>query len=111
MRTHVAGELHDVADILAPDGTTILASGVRCAVTDLSGKRLEQAQLMASETSHLIVFRGPDAEVLGASGYLACYIVVDESTYIVDYTLDPRRPRPGMWSEVYCHIETLGGVS
>lgn len=98
--THSTSELMFVADILGPDALTIRATGVRVGVKDLTGKALEQAQYQASEVSQVIVIRTLDASTLDTS----CYIVVEGITYIVDYLTDPRDPRPGMWTEAFCHI-------
>lgn len=101
MKQHTAGELKYWGSILAADGATVLAANIGMGVTDLSGRRLEQAQLIASETSHMILLRNGDATALTPAGY----IQVDGITYVVDYTQDPRTPRPDMWVEVYCHVE------
>lgn len=104
MRGHSANELIYDADILGPDGTTVLASGVACGVSDLSGRRLEQAQLVSAETTHMILMRTADTETLTDSGYVFC----DGVLYIVDYHQDPRSPRPKMWLEIYGHVERAG---
>lgn len=65
------------------------------------GRRLEQAQLISSETSHLIVMHAGDARTVTTSGYL----LVDGTLYVVDYLQDPRAPRPKMWTEIYAHVE------
>lgn len=101
MRVHSANELNHTADILRADLTGIVQSGIRVELVDLTGRRLEQAQLVASETSHMFVMRFQDAEGMDKS----CYIVCDGITYIVDYFTDPRVPRHRMWLEVYCHVE------
>lgn len=100
---HSADELIYSADILGPDAS-LRISGVRVGVKDLVGEALEQAQLVGSKASRLIVIRTPDATTLDYS----CYIVVDGITYIVDNLNDPRSPRPGMWTEVQCHVEQGG---
>lgn len=102
-RMHSANELKYAANILGPDNSTVRASGIRVGVMDLTGRTLAQAQLINSETSHIILLRRGDAAGLDKS----CYIVCDGTTYIVDYYLDPRSPRPNMWIEVYCHVEQL----
>lgn len=102
--THSANELQHSAQILAADCVTIKASGLHAGVEDLSGRRLEQAQLIASETSHMILFRRND---VGGILDSSCYVVLEGATYIVDYMTDPRKPRPNMWVEVYCHVEGL----
>lgn len=103
MKTHNANELQFVGDILGPDDT-VRASGLRMGVTYLSGRRLEQAQLISSETSHMILLYTADATTLDDS----CYIVVDSVTYVVDYLADPSEPRPKMWTEAFSHIENGG---
>jgi hypothetical protein len=103
MRTHSASQLRFIGDILGPDSTP-RATGVRCGVDNLAGRRLEQAQLTNSEVSGMILFRAGDATLLDRS----CYVVVDGVTHVVDYILDPNDPRPGMWLEVYCHVEGNG---
>lgn len=100
---HSANQLRFIADILGPD-STLRASGIRVGQEMLSGKRLEQAQLIASETSHMLLFRANDAVTLDES----CYVVIDGVTYIVDYKNAVNDPRPGMWLEVFAHIENGG---
>jgi hypothetical protein len=109
MQQHAAKELRYVADILAPDATTVLASAVGAGIENLSGRRLEQAQLTASETTHMVLLRYPDSLPLPNQGYLR---VSDPYTaavtlYVVDYTQDPQKPRPRVWTEVYCHVERV----
>jgi len=104
MRMHTANELNTLANILAADGTTVLASNVAAGIEDLSGRRLEQAQLSAPETSHMILFRALDAILLTEAGYVS----ISGVSYIVDYFIDPRNPRVGVWKEVYCHAEKVG---
>lgn len=106
MRQHTAKELRYTVDVLDVDGTTVLTPGIGAGITDLSGRRLEQAQLIAAETSHVILLRYADAGQLPNQGYVR---VTDPFTgtatlYIVDYTQDPREPRPRVWVEVYCHV-------
>lgn len=106
MKTHSASELKFSADILGPD-SSLRISGIRVGVEDLTGRRLEQAQLIASETSHQILVHTGDVTTLDPS----CYMVVDGTTYVVDYLIDPfpsRAQRPGTWIEVYCHAENGG---
>ena len=98
---HSAKELRFWGTLLAPDGQTVIAQSVGCDVRDLSGRRLEQAQLISAETSHMILMRYADAEALPEQGY----VEVDGVLYVVDYTQDPRQPRPYMWTEIYCHVE------
>lgn len=107
MRQHAASELRYWAALLGPDGQTVLTAQVGAGIEDLSGRRLEQAQLISSETSHMILLRFLDAQPLPAQGYVQ---VTDPGTgvvtlYIVDYLEDPRKPRPRVWVEVYCHVE------
>lgn len=104
MRNHTANQLEYQGNILGPDGSTVLVSGVACGVEDLSGRRLEQAQLIAAETSHMILMRTGDAALLTDAGYIS----VEGTLYVVDYRQDPRNPRPKMWIEVYCHVERSG---
>src|SRR4051812_42035720 len=104
MRNHTANQLKFRGNILAPDGVTVLTSAVPCGLEDLSGRRLEQAQLIAAETSHMILMRTGDASTLTDAGYIS----VEGTLYIVDYRQDPREPRPKMWLEVYCHVERSG---
>lgn len=101
MKPHSAKELRYWATIIAPDGTTVLAGPVGANVQDLAGQTRAQAQLEAPETTHMILMRGPDTVTLTNSGY----VQVDGVLYIVDYTRDPSIPRPGMWLEVFCHVE------
>lgn len=103
MRVHTANELRDYAVILAPDGATVLASGVHCGIEDLQGRRLEQAQLSAPQTSHVILFRTEDAVLLTEEGYVT--VNADGRLYQMDYLHDPRQPRTGMWLEAFCHAE------
>lgn len=102
MKAHSAGELRFSATLLGPDASTVRVTGLRVGLTDLTGRRLEQAQLIAAETSHVMVARyGDVVSQLDTS----CYMVVDGITYIVDYMTDPRTPRPYMWVEIFCHAE------
>lgn len=102
MRLHSANELRDYGQILAADAATVLIESVSCGLQNLSGRRLDQAQLESALTTHMILFHFADVagELLNS-----CYIAVDTVTFIVDYKRDPRQPRPGMWLEVYCHLE------
>lgn len=107
MKTHQAKELRYWADILNTDGVTVLTSQVGAGVEDLSGRRLEQAQLMSAETSHMILLHYPDAAALPNQGYIR---ITDPGSsavtlYVVDYLQDTRQPRPRLWIEVYCHVE------
>lgn len=106
MRQHTASELKYSVDLLDTDAVTVLMSQAGAGVEDLSGRRLEQAQLMAAETSHMLLLRYLDGSALPAQGYVR---VTDPGSglvtlYIVDYILDPRQPRPRVWLEVYCHV-------
>ena len=100
MKAHKASELRFSAQILAADGVTVLST-LYVDIEDLMGRRLEQAQLVAAETSHRILMRTGDATALTPAGY----VQYDGVLYIVDYTRDPRFPRPNMWLEVFCHVE------
>jgi hypothetical protein len=107
MRQHSASELRYWATLLAPDGTTVLTLEVGAGIEDLSGRRLEQAQLISSETSHMVLLRYLDAQPLPPQGYVQ---VTDPGNgavtlYVVDYLEDPRKPRPRVWTEVFCHVE------
>ena len=107
MKQHAAKDLRYTANLLAPDGASVVASGLGAGIEDLSGRRLEQAQLMSAETSHMILLRYADALALPNQGYVQ---VTDPGSgvtvlYIADYVQDPRVPRPRVWTEVYCHIE------
>jgi len=104
MRAHTANELRYKASLLAADGATVLATGVACGIEDLAGSRLEQAQLQAVETTHMIVMHAGDAALLPLRGY----VNVENLLYIVDYSRDPRTPRANMWTEIYCHVERTG---
>ena len=104
MRVHSANELIDVAQVLGPDAATVVAEDIPCGVTDLAGRRLEQAQLIAAETTHMVLMRANDGSVVTDSSYLD----IDGLTYFVDYRQDPRKPRPKMWTEIYCHVERQG---
>lgn len=106
MKQHAAKELRYVASLLSTDGATVLTASVGAGIEDLSGRRLEQAQLMVAETTHMILLRYADAQALPPQGYIQ---VVDPGSgattlYIVDYFQDPRIPRPRVWTEVYCHV-------
>jgi len=105
--THTANELRTKADILDSDGVTVLASAVPAGVTNLTGNSLKQAQLEAAETTHMLIFRGPDASVLKSSGYVRA----DGVLFIVDYPAPCQLPRLGMWLEVYCHVERSGNAN
>lgn len=102
MRGHSANELTERASLLDVDGVTVLAANVYCGIEDLAGRRLEQAQLSAAETTHKFTFRSADVALLPSAGY----ITSNGKLYIVDGPpLDPRVPRPGMWAEILCHVE------
>lgn len=107
MREHAAKELRYWANLLAPDGETALTPNpVGAGIEDLSGRRLEQAQLISAETSHMVLLRYADAQPLPNQGYVQ---VTDPGSgvvmlYVVDYMEDPRLPRPRVWVEVYCHV-------
>ncbi len=107
MRQHAAKEMRYWANILDTDGATVLVSQVGAAIEDLSGRRLEQAQLMSAETTHMILLRYADGLPLPNQGYVQVTDPGSGATtlYIVDYLLDPRAPRPRVWTEVYCHVE------
>ena len=105
---HTANELIYQATILGPDAVTVLGAGA-CGVRDLSGRILEQAQLIASTTTHLIVMRALDAITVTDASYITCDGTLEGVLFIVDHApLDPRIPRPGMWAEIYCHVERTG---
>ncbi|HZP06772.1 MAG TPA: hypothetical protein VFB43_17870 [Terracidiphilus sp.] len=106
MKQHAAKEMRYTADVLDTDAITVLTPSAGVAIEDLSGRRLEQAQLEAAETTHMIVLRYADAVNLPKQGYLQ---VTDPGSgtitlYCVDYAKDPRIPRPRVWVEVYCHV-------
>jgi hypothetical protein len=110
MRSHTADELKYTAQILDSDGTTVLGTA-RCGVEDLSGRRLEQAQLVSSETSHTLTMRYADAfAYVKDSGYISVEMDLGVNIlYVVDSRpLDPRQPRPKMWLEISCHVERAG---
>jgi hypothetical protein len=105
MRQHTASELRYTADLMDTDAATVLVQ-VGAGIEDLSGRRLEQAQLMAAETTHMLLLRYTDGKPLPNQGYIR---VTDPDTgavvlYVVDYMQDPRIPRPRVWTEVYCHV-------
>jgi len=106
MRTHSTNDLKFRADIIAPDGTTVLASNVYAGQEDITGARVDQQQLDNAESNHVITFRKPDAALLSRSGYVR----IDGVLFIVDYFSEPNAPRPGMWLEVYCHVERTTGA-
>lgn len=106
MKQHAASELRYTVDLLGTDAATLLAS-VGAAINDLAGRRLEQAQLVSAETTHMILLRYADALSLPIQGYIR---VTDPGSgvvtlYVVDYAQDPRQPRPRVWVEIYCHVE------
>jgi hypothetical protein len=106
MRIHTAKDIRYWVALLDTDGATVLAPNVGAGIEDLSGRRLEQAQLMSSETSHLIFMRYADAVSLPQQGFVQ---VVDPDTgittdYVVDYLNDPRQPRARVWVDAYCHV-------
>lgn len=103
MIKHSPSELFYRADILGPDMVPRYQEQY-AGLQDLSGRRLEQAQLVSSETTHCAVFNAKDVPLLDES----CYISIEGTLYVVDYKLDPRQPRPGMWLEVYCHVAKGG---
>lgn len=99
MKTHSAKELKYRAQVVASDAVTVLAQVV-VGVEFLSGRRLEHAQLISSETSHMIVLRGLDAKAVTDS----CYFQISGVLYEVDYLPPNIDVRPGNWQEVYCHV-------
>lgn len=107
MRQHAALDMQYWVSLLGPDATTVISAQVGAGIEDLTGLRLQQAQLVSSETSHMILLRYLDAQPLPPQGHV---LVTDpgngETTlYLVDYVKDPRKPMPRMWAEVYCHVE------
>lgn len=107
---HSAKEIRYTVDLLRGDATTVVASGIGAGLTDLTGRQLEQAQLVAAETSHMLVLRYADGKDIPQRGYVR---LVDPGSlqttlFIVDYILDTRDPRPRVWIEVYCHVEKAG---
>lgn len=105
MKRHTASELKYTAIILDTDATTAKASAY-AGVEDLSGRRLEQAQFMSAETTHMILFRYLDGRAVPNQGYIS---VTDPDSsvatlFVVDFVMDPRQPRPRVWTEVYCHV-------
>lgn len=105
MRIHTAKEIRYWAALLDTDGVTVIAPQVGAGVEDLSGRRLEQAQLMSAETSHMVLLRYADGVGLPAQGFIQ---ITDPDTavvtsYIVDYLQDPRQPRARVWIEAYVH--------
>lgn len=106
MRSHTSNELIYRAAILDTTATTVITTAF-CGIEDLSGKRLEQAQIIAAETTHRITMRANDARQLTNFGH----ITVEGVLYIVDYLADPRKPRPNMWLEVFCHVERSGNAA
>ena len=106
MKQHAAKELRYSADILDTDGIAVLTPQVGAGIEDLSGRRLEQAQLEAAETTHMILLRYTDAAALPPQGYIQMQDPGTGATtlYVVDYIQDPRVPRPRVWTEVYCHV-------
>lgn len=101
--SHSPSELFYRADILGPDMVPRHQDRYT-GIQDLTGRQLEQAQLVSSETTHCVVFQAPDVPLLDES----CFIQIEEVLYVVDYKLDPRDPRPGMWLEVFCHVAQGG---
>ena len=106
MKQHAAKDLRYTVNLMDIDGSTVLVPNVGAGIEDLSGRRLEQAQLMAAETSHMVLLRYADGLPLPNQGYVQ---VTDPGSsavvlYIVDYIQDPRIPRPRVWTEVYCHV-------
>ena len=100
MKTHSAKELRYTAQVLASDADTVLVAKVAVGVEFLSGRRLEHAQLIASETSHMFVLRALDAKVVTDS----CYFRVSGVLYEIDYLAPNIDMRPGNWQEVFCHV-------
>ena len=106
MKQHAAKDLRYAVDLLDTDGATTLVSGVGAGIVDLSGHRLEQAQLENSETTHMVLLRWADAQPLPQQGYISVTDPgsSDVTLYVVDYLKDPREPRPRVWTEAYCHV-------
>jgi hypothetical protein len=111
MKQHQASEMRYTADIMAPDGETVILAQCGAGIEDLEGRAVEQAQLIASRTTHKVLLWWADAVSLPDGGYLR---VTDPWTgavtlYVVDAPpLDPRKPRPRVWAEVFCHAERSG---
>ena len=103
---HTASELRYTADLLQPDGNTVLVTGAGCGLEDLSGRRLEQQQLESSETTHMVLLWYADGVSLPKQGYVRIDMLdgTPPVLYVVDYTLDARKPRARVWLEVYCHV-------
>jgi SPP1 family predicted phage head-tail adaptor len=99
---HNASELKYRIDVLAADGATVKVANQWAGIIDLSGRRLEQAQLVSSETTHQITIRH------NVAVDSSCFILSDGVRYIVDYLLDPGFPRRGVWTEIYCHVSGDG---
>ena len=103
MRMPSANDLRDIVNLLATDGVTVVASNIRAGISDLTGARKEQAQLTSAETSHVILFRTEDVSALPVQGYIQD--TVTGTVFLVDFQTDPRKPKSGMWVEVFCHAE------
>ena len=104
IKKHTSSDLRYTAKILGADNATVLAPRVAVGVEFLSGRRLEHAQLIASETSHMIVLRSLDARQLTDAGYFD----VSGVLYVVDYLPPALSERPDQWTEVYCHVSRSG---
>ena len=100
MKTHSAKELKYTAQVLGSDSVTVLVAKVAVGVEFLSGRRLEHAQLISAETSHMVVLRELDAKAVTDSSYFNIGGVM----YEVDYLPPSISTRPGNWQEVYCHV-------
>lgn len=101
MRGHSTNELQYYGQVLDSDGSTVLSGNVPCGVSDLTGHVREQIQLSSPETTHRVVMYGADGAGVKESGFLN----IDGTLYVIDYKTDPRIPRPGMWTEIYCHVQ------
>jgi hypothetical protein len=108
MRTHTASELRYTGQVLAKDATTVVIAAIRCSVADISGSRLEKAQLVSSETTHAIVVRYQDGKNITGD----MFFLVEGILYVLDNRpLDAypdRAQQPNMWLELNAHVERSG---
>jgi hypothetical protein len=108
MRTHTASELQFTGQVLAKDAATVVIAAIRCAVSDLSGSRLEKQPGVSSETTHLIVVRYPDGSAITGD----MYFVVEGVLYVLDNrpldAFPERAQRPKQWLEINAHVERSG---
>jgi SPP1 family predicted phage head-tail adaptor len=83
-------------DYLDASQTPVL-SGIAANAEDLSGRKLELAQLISAETTHRFTVRY-DAQITSDG-----HISFDGSVFAIDYLRDPGEPFRKFYLEIYAH--------